>query len=149
VRLALGTDGPASNADLDMLASVRQTVIFQKYEQQNPEALPGDTALRWASQNGARAMGFPDSGALAPGRAADLILIDMDRPHLLPRHNLVANVVHSAKAADVTHVMADGRWLYRNGELLTLDEARIKAEAERGAFRLVNREMRSVREYRG
>jgi 5-methylthioadenosine/S-adenosylhomocysteine deaminase len=149
VHLAIGTDGPASNADMDMLADIRQTVIFQKYDQMNPEALPGDTALRWASQNGARAMGFPDSGVLAPGRAADLILIDMDRPHLLPRHDLVANVVHSAKAADVTHVWVDGRLLFRDGELLTLDEAKIKAEAERGAFRLVGRDMRSVREYRG
>jgi 5-methylthioadenosine/S-adenosylhomocysteine deaminase len=149
VNLAIGTDGPASNADMDLFAAIRQTVIFQKYEQQNPEALPGDTALRLASQNGARAIGFSNSGVLAPGHTADLILIDTDKPHLLPRHNLVANVVHSAKAADVTHVMVDGRLLYRRGELLTLDEEKIKAEAERGAFRLVGEEMRSVREYRG
>jgi len=94
-------------------------------------------------------MGFPGSGLLAPGKSADLILIDMDKPHLLPRHDLVANIVHAAKAADVTHTMVDGQWLYRDGELLTLDEAKIKAEAERGAFKLVGREMWSVREYRG
>ena len=149
INVAIGTDGPASNADMDMLAAIRQTVILQKHEQRNPEALPGDTALRMASQNGARAMGVVDSGAIAPGRAADLALIDMDKPHLLPRHDLVANVVHSAKAADVTHLIVDGRLLYRNGELLTLDEDKIKAEAERGAFRMVGSEMRSVREYRG
>jgi 5-methylthioadenosine/S-adenosylhomocysteine deaminase len=94
-------------------------------------------------------MGFPDSGVIAPGRAADIALIDADRPHLLPRHDLVANVVHSAKAADVTHLFVDGRLLYRNGEILTLDEDKIKAEAERGAFRMVGSEMRSVREYLG
>ncbi len=149
INVAIGTDGPASNADMDMLAAIRQTVILQKHEQHNPEAVPGDTALRMASQNGARAMGFPDSGAIAPGRAADITLIDMDKPHLLPRHDLVANVVHSAKAADVTHLWVDGRLLYRNGELLTLDEDKIKAEAERGAFRMVGSDMRSVREYRG
>ena len=149
VNLAIGTDGPASNADMDLLASIRQTVILQKYLQGNPEALPGDTALRMASPNGARAMGFADSGALRPGTAADLILIDMDKPHLLPRHNLVANVVHSAKAADVSDVMVDGKWLYRKGELLTLDEEKIKAEAERGAFKLVGSPLRQVREYRG
>jgi 5-methylthioadenosine/S-adenosylhomocysteine deaminase len=81
--------------------------------------------------------------------AADLVLVDVDKPHLLPRHNLIANLVHSAKAADVTHVMVDGRWLYRGGEILTLDEAQIKAEAERGAFRLIGQDMRQVREYRG
>jgi len=149
INLALGTDGPGSNADMDMLAVIRQTVILQKHEQRNPEAIPGDNALRMASLNGARAMGFPGSGVLAPGKAADLILIDTDKPHLLPRHDLVANIVHAAKAADVTHTMVDGQWLYRDGELHTLDEAKIKAEAERGAFKLVGREMWSVREYRG
>jgi 5-methylthioadenosine/S-adenosylhomocysteine deaminase len=132
-----------------MLAALRQTVILQKHENRDPEALPGDAALRMATQNGARAMGFPDSGVLAPGRPADLILIDTDRPHLLPRHNLVANLVHAAKAADVTAVMVDGRLLYRDGQLLTLDEERIKYEAERAALRMVGSEMRSVREYRG
>ena len=134
---------------MDMLAAVRQTVILQKHAQRDPEAVPGDLALRLASQNGARALGFTDSGVIAPGHAADITLIDMDKPHLLPRHNLVSNVVHSAKAADVTHVMVDGQLIYRGGELLTLDEEKIKAEAERGAFRLVGSQMRSVREYRG
>ena len=149
INLTIGTDGPASNADLDMLAAIRQTAILQKHQQREPRAAPGDTALRMATQNGARAMGFSDSGVLAAGRAADIVLIDMDKPHLLPRHDLVANVVHSAKAADVTHVMVEGRWLYRGGELLTLDEAEIKATAERGALRLVEKEMWSVRKYRG
>jgi 5-methylthioadenosine/S-adenosylhomocysteine deaminase len=94
-------------------------------------------------------VGFSNSGALEPGKVADLILVDLDKPHLLPRHNLVANLVHSAKAADVSHVMVDGRWLLRKGEILTLDEGQIKAEAERGAFRLVGQDMRQVREYRG
>jgi 5-methylthioadenosine/S-adenosylhomocysteine deaminase len=85
---------------------------------------------------------------LAAGRPADLVLFDMDRPHLYPRHNLVANVVHGARASDVTHVMVDGRWLYRNGELLTLDEEKIKAEADQRAKRMVTQNMRIVREYR-
>jgi 5-methylthioadenosine/S-adenosylhomocysteine deaminase len=110
--------------------------------------LPGDLPLRMATANGARAMGFPESGVLATGRAADLALFDLDRPHLYPRHNLVANLVHSARASDVTHVIVDGRLLYRNGELLTLDEERIMAEADRHARRMVRQEMRIVREYK-
>ncbi len=149
VNVAIGSDGPASNADLDMFAALRQTVILQKHEQRDPQAVPGDLGLRMATQNGASAMGFPESGVLEAGGAADLILLDLDRPHLLPRHDLVANLVHSAKAADVTHVMVDGRWLYRDGELLTMDEEKIKAQAEQGAFRLVGQDMQQVREYKG
>jgi 5-methylthioadenosine/S-adenosylhomocysteine deaminase len=145
--VAIGTDGPASNADMDMLAAMRQTVILQKHVQRDPQAVPGDSALRMATQAGARAMGFSASGVLAAGHAADIALIDMDQPHLVPRHDIVANVVHSAKAADVSDLLVDGRWLMRRRRLLTLDEAKIKAMAEQGAKRLVSQEMRQVREY--
>lgn len=149
VNVALGTDGPGSNSDMDMKAVVRFAPLLQKYHTRNAEALAGDLPLRLATANGARAMGFPDSGVLAPGRAADLALFDIDQPHLYPRHNLVANLVHSARGSDVTHVWADGRLLYRDGEYLTLDVDRIMAEAERHARRMVGQEMRIVREYKG
>jgi 5-methylthioadenosine/S-adenosylhomocysteine deaminase len=148
-RVALGTDGPASNADMDMLAGIRQIVLLEKYMQANPEALPGDTALRMATQNGAQALGFAESGVLAAGRPADLILVDFDRPHLRPRHDLIANLVHSAKGADVTHVIVDGKLLMRDRALLTLDEERILYEAEQHAFRMVSQNMNQVREYQG
>ncbi|MFN8596289.1 MAG: amidohydrolase [Anaerolineae bacterium] len=149
INVAIGTDGPGSNADMDLLAAIRQTVILQKHAQHNPEAVAGDLALRMATQNGASAIGLEKTGALAAGYRADLILIDMDKPHLRPRHNLISNLVHCAKAADVTHVIVDGQLIYRDGELLTLDEERILYEAERGAFRLVGSAMQQVREYRG
>jgi 5-methylthioadenosine/S-adenosylhomocysteine deaminase len=148
VNVALGTDGAGSNGDMDMKAVVRFAPLLQKYQTRDAETLPGDLPLRMATANGARAMGFPESGALAPGRAADLALFDLDRPHLYPRHNLVANLVHSARGSDVTHVIVDGRLLYRNGELLTLDEERIMAEADRHAKRMVGQEMKIVREYK-
>jgi len=147
ISLALGSDGPASNATMDMLDILRQQVWLEKYLREDPEALPGDTALRMATQTGARAMGFGESGVLAEGRPADLILIDLDRPHLRPRHDLIANLVHSAQGADVTHVIADGRLLMRDRELLTLDEERILYEAEQRAFRMVNQNMNQVRQY--
>jgi len=149
VEVAIGTDGPASNGDLDMLMSLRQTAVLQKHRQADPEAASGDLVLRMASQAGARAAGFADSGRLSTGSAADIALIDMDRPHLIPRHDLVANVVYCAKAGDVTDLMVDGRWLYRRGELLTLDEEKIKAEAEQRALQLVGRSMHQVRQYQG
>jgi 5-methylthioadenosine/S-adenosylhomocysteine deaminase len=148
-RIALGSDGPASNATLDMWDVLRQQVWLEKYEQVDPEAIPGDTALRMASQNGAAALGFADSGVLAEGRPADLILVDFQRPHLRPRHDLIANLVHTAKGADVTHTIVDGTLLMRDRELLTLDEERILHEAEQRAFRMVSQDMRQVREYEG
>jgi 5-methylthioadenosine/S-adenosylhomocysteine deaminase len=149
VNIALGTDGPGSNNDMDMQAVVRFAALLQKYHTRDAEALAGDWPLRLATANGARAMGFADSGLLAAGRAADVVLFDLDRPHLYPRHNLVANLVHAARASDVTHVIVDGRLLYRNGELLTLDEDKIMAEADRHARQMVGKSMKIVREYHG
>jgi 5-methylthioadenosine/S-adenosylhomocysteine deaminase len=128
---------------------VRFAALLQKHQTRDAEALPGDLPLRLATANGARAMGFPDSGALEAGQAADLVLFDLDRPHLYPRHDLVANLVHAARGSDVTHVIVDGRLIYRDGELLTLDEAKIKAEAERRARRMVGQSLKIMREYRG
>ncbi len=148
VNVAIGTDGPGSNSDMDMKEAVRFTPLLQKYHTRDAETLPGDAPLRMATANGARAMGFGSAGALEPGRAADITLFDFDKPHLYPRHDLVANLVHSAKGGDVSHVIADGKLLYRNGEVLGLDEEKIKAEAERHARRMVNQNMKIVREYK-
>ncbi len=147
-RLALGSDGPASNATMDMWDIMRQQVWLEKYLRQDPEAVPGDTALRMATQNGAQAMGFDGSGVVREGAPADLIVVNFDRPHLRPRHDLIANLVHTAKGADVTHVMVDGQLLMRDRELLTLDEDHILYEAERHAFRMVNQNMSQMREYK-
>jgi 5-methylthioadenosine/S-adenosylhomocysteine deaminase len=149
VNVGLGTDGPGSNNDMDMKAVVRFTPLLQKHVTGDAEALPGDLPLRLATANGARAMGFGDAGRLEAGAAADVVLFDLDRPHMYPRHDLVANLVHAARGSDVTHVIVDGRLIYRQGELLTLDEERIRAEAERHARRMVGQELRIVREYRG
>jgi 5-methylthioadenosine/S-adenosylhomocysteine deaminase len=148
VNVGIGTDGPGSNNDMDMKAAVRFTALLQKYETRDAQVLPADVSLRMATANGARAMGFADSGMLAPGMAADIVLFDFDRPHLYPRHDLIANLVHAARGSDVSHAIVDGRLIYRNGEILTLDEEKIKAEAERHARRMVGQELRQMLEYR-
>ena len=147
VNVALGTDGPASNNTIDVLESARLATLWQKNEHRDPEMLPSSQMLKLATQNGARALGFADSGVLRVGARADVILFDFAKPHLRPRHDLAANIVHSAHANDVDHVIVDGRILLRKGELTTLDEAKILHEAERRAFRLVGQAMRQVREY--
>ena len=153
VRVALGTDGPASNNDLNMLEVLRITGLYHKNALGHPEAIPLAQLLHMATQAGAEAMGFYEngsgSGVLAAGHPADVILLDTRAAHWFPRHNLAAGVVYTAHPADVSHVIINGRMVLRDGELLTLDEERIRYEAERRAFRMVGMPMRAVRIYRG
>ena len=149
VNVALGTDGSASNNDLDMLKEARLASLIQKHDRRDPEVLAGDLPLRLATQNGARAMGCAESGVLAEGRPADLVLFDFDKPHLWPRHSLVSNILYAAKSPDISDVMVAGRWLMRRRELLTLDEERIRHEAEKRALRVVGSDLRIMREYQG
>ena len=137
VNVALGTDSPATNTSLSMLHEARQAALAQRLMRADPGALPGDQALRMATQNGASALGFPACGRIAPGYSADLVLIDCTSAHLTPRHDLVANVLFAAQDGDVSDVMVGGRWLMRRGSLLTMDEERIRAEAGRRASTLV------------
>ena len=149
VNVALGSDGPASNSDLNMLEVLRITGLYHKNALGQPEALPRAQLLRLATQAGARALGFAGSGVLAPGAPADLMLLDTRAPHWFPRHDLAAGIVYAAHPSDVSHVIVDGRLLMREGVLLTLDEERIRYEAERRAFRMVGAPMQQVRAYRG
>lgn len=148
VNVCLGTDGPGSNSDMDLFATIRQAALAEKYQAGSPEAVPGDAALRMATQHGARALRLDGGGVLEVGAPADLILVNLDAPHMRPMHSLIANLVHSAKGSDVTDVMVDGRWLMRKRELLTLDEERILHEAEKHARAMVSRGMKRMREYR-
>jgi 5-methylthioadenosine/S-adenosylhomocysteine deaminase len=149
VKLALATDGPASNSDLNMIEVMRITGLLQKAARKDSQAMPRTLLLRLATQAPAGALGFHGSGLLAPGRPADLILIDTRAAHWVPRHDLASGVVYASHPGDVAYVWADGRLLYRRGEYLTLDMERIRWEAERRAFRLVGKPMRSMREYPG
>lgn len=158
VRVALGTDGPASNNDLNMLEVLRITGLVHKNRVGDPAAFPHDLLLRLATQEAARALGFADVGAtfavtpaaaLRPGAPADLILLDTRGAHWTPRHDLAANVVYASHPSDVRYVFCDGRPLLWDGELVTLDEERIRYEAERRAFRMVGTPMRQVRRYTG
>ena len=147
MRVGLATDGPASNSDFNMLEILRLTGLHWKGARLDPEALPRTQLLRMTAQVSAAALGFPESGVLAPGRSADLLLLDTTAPHWIPRHDLAAGVVYTAHPGDVAYVWCDGRLLYRQGEFLTLDIERIRWEAERRAFRMVGKPMSSLRAY--
>jgi len=149
VRVALGTDGPASNNDLNMLEVLRLTGLVHKNRVGDPAAFSHDLLLRLATQEAAWALGFAESGALKPGAPADLILLDTRGAHWFPRHSLAANIVYASHPSDVRYVFCDGRPLLWDGQLVTLDEERIRYEAERRAFRMVGAPMRPMRRYEG
>lgn len=147
VNVALGTDGPASNNDLDMLEVTRLSALIQKHDRHDATLMPSMQVLKLATQNGARAMGFANSGVLQVGADADLILVDMRRPHLVPRHDLAANLVHSARGGDIAYVLVDGKILLRKGELTTLDEEKIRREAEARALEMARSALKPTQTY--
>ena len=147
VNVALASDGPASNSDINLLETLRLTGLVHKNALGKPEALPTTQILRLGTQAGVKALGFDAGGVIVPGQPADLILLDTRAPHWFPRHDLAAGVVYTSHPGDVSHVMVGGKWLLRDGELLTLDEERIRYEAERRAFRMVGTEVGRMRDY--
>lgn len=147
VHVALGTDGAASNNDLDMLEVARLAALLQKHDTGDATVLPSTQALHLASRHGAQAMGFVNSGLMQVGADADLILVDMDKPHLTPRHDPAANVLHSARGGDVNYVVVDGNVLLRKGELTTLDEEKIKYHAGARGLEMVRRKQGQLQTY--
>lgn len=149
IPVALGTDGTGSSNNLHMLDEAQLAPLVQKLHHRDATVLAGDLPLRLASTNGARAMGFANSGVLRPGADADLLVMDFRRPHLQPRLSIIGNVLNAAHSGDIVHTMADGRWLMRDGKLLTLDEAEILAEAETRAFAMLARGTGQLQQYSG
>ena len=136
VNVALGTDGAASNNNLDMLEELHLAAILHKGRRHAAAAVPCAAAIAMATRGGAVAQGRADCGILAPGMRADLMAIDLDRPHLTPCLDAAALVTYSAQSADVCLTMADGEILYENGDYLTLDREKILFEARAAARRI-------------
>ncbi len=142
VSVGIGTDGPASNNDLDMFEETRLAALLAKGIAGDPTALPARDALAMATRLGARAIHLGDiTGSLEPGKRADLIVVELDRPHNVPQFSrdpgaVYSQVVYAAKSTDVVDVMCDGRWLMRDRQLLTLDEDELQAAARDVARRI-------------
>ncbi len=140
VDVGLATDGPASNNRLDVWSEMRLTAMIHKTASADPTVAGAPDVLRMATLGGARALGLDDRiGSLEEGKRADVVLVDFDRPHLVPRHNVISHLVYAAEAADVTAVLVEGRVLYEGGEYLTVDVERAQAEGEARARRLARR----------
>ena len=128
VTVGLGTDGAVSSNSLDVLGAVRQAALVHKAAG-DPTAVGAEQAVRMATIEGARALGLGDQlGSLEAGKRADLIVVDLDAPHLRPPHDPWSTLAYAAHSADVRDTVVDGRVLMRGRELLTLDERAVLAD---------------------
>ena len=130
VRMGLGTDGAASNNDLDLWEEMRLAAFLAKVDSMDPEALPAIEVLSMATDGGARAIGLGDiTGSLEPGKRADLIQVAFDDVHHVPTYDVISHLVYVTDEQDVTSVVVDGALLMRDRELLDLDTQRVREEA--------------------
>lgn len=139
INVCLGTDGAASNNNLNMFEEMNLAAILHKGIAMNPQLMKAQDVLKMGTVNGARAIGFDDTGALSEGMKADIILVDTDKPHFYPKNDPMAMIVYSAQAADVDTVIVDGSILMKNREFTHIDEEKIKFEVESLSKRLLGR----------
>ncbi|AEH35897.1 amidohydrolase [Halopiger xanaduensis] len=132
VTVGLGTDGAASNNDLSMLDEARDAAMLGKLAAADAAAVPAEAVAEMMTAGSADAIGL-ESGRLEEGAPADLAVIDLEKAHLTPRHDLVSHLAYAAAAADVRHTVCDGRVLMRDREVLTLDEAAVRERAQAAA----------------
>lgn len=138
ISVALGTDGASSNNRLDMWEEMRTAALLHKGVNKDPLCVSAVEALRMATYEGAKAFGFAQKGMINEGWVADLILINLDRPHYIGvnEENLAQYLVYAGSSADIAGTMVNGKWLYRNGDYPTLDKEEIldKARSAREAI---------------
>jgi len=128
VKLGLGTDGPASNNDLDMFDEMRFAALIQKGVNLEPTALPASAVIEMASLGGARLYGLDSKmGSLSPGKLADFIVVDTSGSHARPVWSPESHIVYSAKSSDVRYVVIGGKVVVEEGEVLTISQQEINA----------------------
>ena len=142
LNVAIGTDGPASNNDLDMFEEMRLAALLAKVTPKNPTALPAKQALQMATINGAKALGMEDTtGSLETGKLADVIVVDAQPIHNMPRFDFnpdaaYSQMVYAAKSTDVQHTIVHGKFLMKDRQLQTIDEVALREEASSYAERV-------------
>ncbi|MGB1250500.1 MAG: amidohydrolase family protein [Candidatus Promineifilaceae bacterium] len=135
VNVGIGTDGPASNNDLDMFEEMRLAALLAKVRHEDPTHVPARDAFEMATIGGARAVHMGDiTGSLEIGKRADIVIANMTGVHNWPQfnnnpNNIYSRLIYAAKSTDVQHVMVNGQWLLRDQQLLTVDEAQVQADA--------------------
>ena len=137
VKVGLGTDGAASNNDLDLWGEIKLAALLHKGVRHQPRAIPAATALRLATQGGAEAIGLGASiGSLTAGKRADMIQVSLESARLAPLYDVISHLVYAVGPQDVVTSVVDGRVLMRDGRVRTLDESRVRAAAQAHAQRI-------------
>jgi 5-methylthioadenosine/S-adenosylhomocysteine deaminase len=140
VNVALGTDGSSSNNNLNMFEEINLAAIVNKAVNMDAVSIPAKTAVEMATINGVKALLWSEEiGSIEVGKKADLILIDIDKPHLYPHHNIISSLAYSAQGSDVDTVIVDGEIIMENREIKTLDVEKIKYNVGKVAKNLINR----------
>ena len=130
MKVALAADGAASNDTLDMFEEMRFAALLHKGVNEDPTAITARQAFAMATEAGARAFGI-DAGTIDPGKLADLAIVRLDRPHLMPLHDVINTLVYCAKASDVETTIVDGEIVMRDGVIQTVDEGVARSAAAR------------------
>ena len=136
--VGLGTDGPGCGHRQDMFEQMKQSVLLQRVKSRVPTISNGEEAIELATREGARYLAI-EAGELAPGKLADVVVVDLDAPHLTPMHRVVAALAYSARGSDVWMTIVGGQVIYENGRCTNVDEAEVLAEAQARAEELVER----------
>jgi 5-methylthioadenosine/S-adenosylhomocysteine deaminase len=135
--VALGTDGAASNNDLDMFEAMRQAAFLQKLQAMDPQALPATVALEMATIRAAKAVGMDrEIGSLEIGKRADIITVSMKGARQTPMYNPISHLVYVSKGDDVQNTIVNGRVLMRDRKVTSLDETKVLADARAMAERV-------------
>ncbi|MBV9864941.1 MAG: amidohydrolase [Abitibacteriaceae bacterium] len=145
ITVGLGPDGTASNNNLNMWEEIHLAALLHKATTGDPTVISAQQALLMATREGAKCLNLEDSiGTLEAGKKADVVLVDFDKPHLYPRHNVVSHLVYAANSADVDTVLVDGKVLLRKTNFTTLDVHQICAQASTRASRLATEHHQAV-----
>ncbi len=140
IHVALGTDGSSSNNNLNMFEEINLAAIINKAVNLDAVSVPAISALEMGTINGARALQWDkEIGSIEVGKKADMILIDIDKPHLYPHHNLISSLAYGVQASDVDTVIVDGKIIMEKREIKTLDVEKIKFMAEKHGKDLICR----------
>ena len=140
VCVSLGTDGPASNNNMDLFEEMKISALLQKVNTMDPTVLSAENVYKMATINGANSLGLENEiGSIEVGKKADIVLVNMKIPKLTPFRNPISHLVYSASGGDVDTVLCNGEILMKNKELLTIDEARVIEIAENASEDLLSK----------
>ncbi len=138
INVTIGTDGTASNNNLNMFEEMHLASVIHNGYTNDPTIVKAKDVVRMATVNGAKLQGRNDTGSIEVGKKADLIALDLNKPHLKPNLDAISLIAYSAQGSDVCMTMVDGTILYENGQFMTLDEKRIYQDVEAAVKRLYN-----------